>query len=288
LFLAIAPKEGEEVAEEFESALGSADDQASDTPEKNRHFITSVARAFEVLRAFRPGERFLGNQELARRTGLPKSTVSRLTLTLTELGYLSYSKYMEKYSLGTAVLSLGNSFLGNMEIRQIARPMIQELADHAHASVAIGVRDRLEMVYVETCRSSATAFTLHLDVGSHIPIAKTAMGRAYLCGLPEPERDRLLNQLRARHKDEWQKIRAGIDQALREFQDKGFCLSMGDWHKDVNAVAVPFKPADGSDLLAFNCGGPAFQLRRHMLEDDIGPRLVALVRNVTAGMTKLF
>ena len=270
------------MAEKFKRAPDGADDQTDDAPEKNRHFITSVARAFEVLRAFRPGERFLGNQELARRTGLPKSTVSRLTLTLTELGYLSYSKYMEKYSLGTAVLSLGNSFLGNMEIRQIARPMIQELADHAHASVAIGVRDRLQMVYVETCRSSATAFTLHLDVGSHIPIATTAMGRAYLCGLPESERDQLLDQLRMRHKDEWQQIRAGIDQALREYQDKGFCLSVGGWHKDVNAVAVPFKPADGSDLLAFNCGGPAFQLRRHMLEDDIGPRLVALVRNVAA------
>ena len=276
------------MAEEVGKSPGAANDQTDGAPEKNRHFITSVARAFEVLRAFRPGERFLGNQELARRTGLPKSTVSRLTLTLTELGYLSYSKYMEKYSLGTAVLSLGHSFLGNMEIRRVARPMIQELADHAHASVAIGVRDRLEMVYVETCRSSATAFTLHLDVGSHIPIAKTAMGRAYLCGLPEWERDHLIDQLRGRHKDEWQKIRTGIDQALREYQDKGFCLSMGDWHKDVNAVAVPFMPADGSDLVAFNCGGPAFQLRRHMLEDDIGPRLVALVRNVAAGMTKLY
>ncbi|WP_298435036.1 IclR family transcriptional regulator [Geobacter sp.] len=252
------------------------------TSDRSRHFITSLARGFEVLRSFRPGERFLGNQEIARRTGLPKSTVSRLTATLTELGYLKHSKNLEKYYLGTAVLSLGYSLLGNMEIRQIARPMMHELADHAQASVAIGARDRHEMVYVENCRCSATSFTLRLDVGSHIPIATTAMGRAYLCGLPDRERDHLLDQLRVRNGSDWPKIRAGFEQALREYQDRGFCLSVGDWQKDVNAVAVPFVPADGSEVFAFNCGGPAFQLRRHMLEDNIGPHLVALVRNVQA------
>ena len=274
------------MAPEYRNPPSGTDEMTDDEPEKNRHFITSVSRAFDVLRAFRPGERFLGNQELSRRTGLPKSTVSRLTFTLTELGYLGYSKSMEKYSLGTAVLSLGHTFLGNMELRQIARPMMQELADHAHASVAFGARDRLEMVYVENCRSSVTSFTLHLDVGSHIPITTTAMGRAYLCGLPDLEREHLLEQARKSSAGDWPAVKAGIEEAMREYQDKGFCLSVGDWQKDVNAVAVPFIPADGSEILSFNCGGPAFQLRRHMLEDDIGPRLVTLVRNVTAMLSR--
>jgi DNA-binding IclR family transcriptional regulator len=244
--------------------------------------VTALARGLDVLRCFKPGNLFMGNQEIARLTGLPKSTVSRLTFTLTELGYLKYSKNLEKYSLGTAVLSLGYTFLGNMNIRQIARPMMQELSDHSSASVAIGVRDQLEMVYVENCRSKVTAFTLHLDVGSRLPLATTALGRAYLCGVSDKERDSLMDKIRAQSSGDWHTIKNGIEQALHEYQDKGFCMSIGEWHKDVNAVAVPFVPADGSDVLAFNCGGPSFHLRRHMLEDDIGPRLAALVRNVTA------
>jgi DNA-binding IclR family transcriptional regulator len=255
---------------------------AEDAPEKGRHFVTALARGLEVLRCFRPGEKFLGNQDIAKRTGLPRSTVSRLTMTLTHLGYLNFAENLEKYSLGSGVLSLGYSFLGNMDIRQIARPMMQELADYAHASVAIGVRDRLEMVYIENCRSSATSFTLRLDVGSHLPLATTAIGRAYLCGLPDKSRTHLLDQIRMRNERDWPKIKTGIEQAMKDYQEKGYCLSVGDWQKDVNAVAAPFIPADGSDVLTFNCGGPAFQLRQHMLEDDIGPHLVALVRNVKA------
>jgi DNA-binding IclR family transcriptional regulator len=253
-------------------------------PEKERQFVTALARGLDVLRCFKPGILFMGNQEIARLTGLPKSTISRLTFTLTELGYLKYSKNIEKYSLGTAVLSLGYTFLGNMNIRQIARPMMQELSDHSCASVAIGVRDQLEMVYVENCRSKVTAFTLHLDVGSHLPLATTSIGRAYLCGVNDKERGILMDKIRTQSPDNWDKVKSGIEQALAEYQEKGFCMSIGEWQKDVNAVAVPFIPADGSDVLSFNCGGPAFQLRRHMLEDDIGPRLVTLVRNVTANI----
>lgn len=55
---------------------------------EDRHFVTALARGLEVLSAFRSRDRLLGNQELARRCGLPKSTISRLTYTLTREGYL--------------------------------------------------------------------------------------------------------------------------------------------------------------------------------------------------------
>lgn len=254
--------------------------------EKDRQFVTALARGLKVLRCFKPGERFLGNQKIARRTELPKPTVSRLTYTLTQLGYLNYSESLGKYSLGTAALSIANTFLTNMDIRLIARPLMQELADHAHVSVAIGARDLLNMIYIENRRSNTTAFTQRLDVGSIIPIATTAMGRAYLCGVTDKQRDHLMDQIRAVNESDWPRIKADIEQAMKDYQERGFCLSVGDWQRDVNAVAVPFIPSDGSDILAFNCGGPAFQLRRHMLEDDIGPDLAALVRSVRTNVLR--
>ena len=59
-------------------------------------FVTAVARAFAVLRCFKRGERALGNKEMALRTGLPRSTIARLTHTLTELGYLEHVPALEK------------------------------------------------------------------------------------------------------------------------------------------------------------------------------------------------
>ncbi|NIQ10280.1 MAG: helix-turn-helix domain-containing protein, partial [Gammaproteobacteria bacterium] len=65
---------------------------------KDPQVITALARGLSVLRCFRQGDRFLGNQEIAERTGLPKATVSRLTNTLTVLGYLNHSKRFNQYS----------------------------------------------------------------------------------------------------------------------------------------------------------------------------------------------
>ena len=80
----------------------------------DRHFVTALARGLEVLACFRHGDRVLGNQELARRCGLAKSTISRLTYTLTKLGYLIYVEDSAKYSLGTATLSLGSAMLSRL------------------------------------------------------------------------------------------------------------------------------------------------------------------------------
>ena len=110
---------------------------------KDRQFVNALARGLEILRCFRPGEKYLANTELAKRTGMPKPTISRLTYTLIKLGYLGYSADRGQYHLRSAVLSLGNSLLSNIDVRKLARPAMRELAEHAQASVAIGIRDRL-------------------------------------------------------------------------------------------------------------------------------------------------
>ncbi len=250
---------------------------------KDRQFVTALARGLEILRAFVPNDGPLGNQEIAQRTGLPKPTVSRLTHTLTRLGYLNYLDRLEKYQLGTAVLSLGYAVLANLGIRMIARPFMQELADYAGASVSLGSRDRLNMVYIEHCRPD-TPITLRLDLGSRIPLATTAMGRALLAALPDDERSYLMEHIAQADARQWPRVRAGIEQAIEDDRTRGFTRSVGDWQHDVHAVGVALKPPDGSPILALNCGGPAFLYDRKRLVNDLGPRLVNLVRNVEAAV----
>ena len=114
---------------------------------EDRHFVTALARGLELLACFRSGEKLLGNQELAERSKLPKSTVSRLTYTLTKLGYLQYDDQIGKYRLGTATLALGSAMLSKLDIRQLARPMMQELADFSRATVSLGIRHPLTIIY---------------------------------------------------------------------------------------------------------------------------------------------
>lgn len=247
----------------------------------DRQFVTALARGLEVLRAFKPDDGLLGNQEIAARTGLPKPTVSRLTYTLTRLGYLAHVERHAKYQLAPGALSIGYAALANFGIREVARPHMQALADEAGAAVAFGGRDRNSMIYLAQCRAS-TAFTVRLDVGSRIPMATTAMGRAYLAAIPGEERTEIMEAIRGRFGERWPEIRAGIDRAVDEVARHGFTISAGEWQPDVYAVGAPLVAADGSGVFAFNCGAPAYGLTRDRLEKDLGPRLAALVRSTEA------
>ncbi len=246
---------------------------------EDRHFVSALARGLKVLTCFRSGDELLGNHELARRSGLPKSTISRLTYTLTKLGYLHFAQEAVKYRLGTATLALGSAMLARMDIRRLARPMMQELADFSRAMVSLGVRERLNLIYIENCRSQS-ALTLSLDVGSRIPIATTAMGRAYLAAMSDTERADVLDQIRAQDETNWPKIRAGIDDALEQYQRYGCCGSFGEWQKDVNAIAVAFRVGNDSPILSINCGGPAFNLSPDFLLGEVRPRLIEIVKNL--------
>ncbi|WP_239688569.1 IclR family transcriptional regulator [Aquitalea magnusonii] len=123
--------------------------------DKDRLFVTALARGLQVLAAFRPGESALSNLEIAKRTGLPKSTVSRLTYTLTRLGHLSQDEHSGFYRLGVALLALGSVVLASYDIRQVAGPLMREFALANNVSISLAMRDGTDMVYLETCRSQS-------------------------------------------------------------------------------------------------------------------------------------
>ncbi|MEW5890397.1 MAG: IclR family transcriptional regulator [Pseudomonadota bacterium] len=251
-------------------------------PQKDRQFVTALARGLDILRCFSRHNPVLGNAEIAQRSRLPKPTVSRLTHTLTKLGYLDYSPDSGKYSLSAGVLALGYSYLASLDVREIARPLMQELANYAQATVSLGARDQLHMVYLEVCQGSQM-FHMRMEVGARVPHGTTAMGRAYLCALPEEERQARIEQYRKiTTKEEWENLKASLEKAYRDYQKYGFCLSLGDWNKDVYAVGVPMVSRDGKRILAFNCSGPIFDMTRQKLIQDIGPRLVQLRDKVYA------
>lgn len=256
-------------------AAAPASDVVAPVSAADRHFVTALARGLDVLSCFRSRDKLLGNQELARRCGLPKSTVSRLTYTLTRLGYLDYDEDTGRYRLGTATLALGSTMLARMDVRERARPLMQELANHSQGMVSLGTRDRLSMIYVENCRSPS-ALTLSLDVGSRIPLATTAMGRAYLALCPEAERRELFDRLREQDRAQWPRVQEGIEAALAQHRELGVCGSFGEWQRDVNAIAIAFHAGRGGRLMAINCGGPAFVLSKEFLLEEVRPRLIGL------------
>jgi DNA-binding IclR family transcriptional regulator len=248
----------------------------------DRSFVVALSRGLDVLRAFHPNDGLLGNQELAARTNLPKPTISRLTYTLTKLGYLTPVPRFEKYQLAPSAMALGYAALANLGVRHLSEPYREELMRETGGAVAVGGRDRHSMIYFGQSRTGLIG--IQLDVGSRVPIATTAMGRAYIWALPDEERANLLRELRDHYGSRWSRMRDGIERAGEMVARQGFTISAGEWQDDVHAVGVALKPKDGTGPYAFNCGAPAFRFTEDRLINDIGPRLVTMVRNIEAAL----
>jgi DNA-binding IclR family transcriptional regulator len=252
---------------------------------QDRHFVTALARGLDVLACFRSGSRMLGNQDISTRCKLPKSTVSRLTYTLTKLGYLHYVSTAGKYRLGTATLALGSAVMGRFDVRDIARPLMQELAEAADASVALGACERLSMVCIEVCKGHG-ALAINMDVGMRLTLATSAIGRGYLAICTDAERADLMDRLQELDHAAWPKLKDGIDRAMAEHKELGVCTSFGEWRPEVNGIALGFRPGNGLPPMSINCGAPAFKASPEFLLNEVRPKLIELVRRLEETLSR--
>jgi IclR family transcriptional regulator, positive regulator for flagellar biogenesis len=166
----------------------------------------------------------------------------------------------------------------------VARGPMQALAERTGGAVYLAVRDGLEMVLVEACRARSTMLTARLDVGSRVPLPNSALGRAYLGALGEIDmatRTQLVDSLRLARGSDWQALEPGLQAALAEHARSGLCLSLGEFHREINSVSAALVGPRG-EVMAFNCGGPAFAFDESRLRGEVGGAMLAMVGAIAA------
>jgi len=256
---------------------------ASVDHDEDRQFTTTLANGMALLSCFREGDGMLANRDFVARMGLTKANVSRLAFTLVTLGFLRLDTASGHYLLGSPVLSMGYPLLASMHIRQIARPYMLELADELDATVSLGVRDRSQMLYVETNRGAMSGTRL-ADIGTALPLLGSAMGSAWLGAASVYDRNRAVNQAlvaAGRHgrRDSFQRIARGLkDIAVNEY------ASLVDKPSRSLTVAVALRSTVDSEIVVFDCtvlqaSEPATDVNM------IGRRLMLMTRSVEGAMS---
>lgn len=253
----------------------------ADKFETDRRFATTLARGLSVLRAFRPSDDGLGNADISERTGIPKSTVSRLTFTLQFLGYLNNTRRHDRYRPGPALLALGNIASASISFVDSSAPVMQRLADETGTLALLLARDHEKMLIVKTWRPRGVA-SLWLEVGQRLPLNGTSSGHALLASLSEEdfkqavadaEGDRGLTPERA------------VDvrrNAHNQLVKSGFVVTDPDEYfaADIHAVAVPFQSRDLSEPVIFTCGGLPSVLSVSRIQAEVGPKLHSAVQDL--------
>ncbi|WP_059415358.1 IclR family transcriptional regulator [Cupriavidus basilensis] len=243
---------------------------------KDRQFVAALARGIQVLQCFSAARPELSGSEIAKLTGIPQPTVWRLCHTLLETGMLIVVAG-ERYRPGLPVLRLGYSAISGMSLVELARPHMQEIATRYGAACGLATRDGNRMVFVERCEGN-NQLLMNLRVGSAVPLATSALGWAYVAGLPTAQRRQLLDELRTQDRATMTEVSRAMNKALADYDRLGYVLNEGVFHKAYTTVAVPVVAADGSIPYTLNCGSAAISISVAEHRNVIAPKLIALAR----------
>jgi DNA-binding IclR family transcriptional regulator len=254
------------------ASLSTIDSQADPS------FATTLAHGLDVLAAFRNHLGSLSNAELAQHTGLSRPTVSRLTYTLEQLGYLKRDA-KGRFMLGLGVLAAAYPVLSALKVRQLARPLMRDFAAYAGGTVSIAMPFGLDFIYVETLRT--TDAVPHVpDVGFSSSLAPTAVGRSLLSLFTRDELDAYIAQVKAERPEEADYVRKRTLPDIELCKERGFAVSLGEWRREIFGVAAPLYRTPTGDCLAVNCGIPSFRFSAEQIERECGPRMLGLARSI--------
>ncbi|MDR3467583.1 MAG: IclR family transcriptional regulator [Xanthobacteraceae bacterium] len=237
--------------------------------------IQVVSRAFDIMRCFEGQDMRLGNLEIASRCRLPRSTVSRLTHTLTRMGQLVYLPQDQKYRLGPGAIAMSVSMTRGLRFRPLIRLMMQDVAEAIPGTIGFVAPDRFHMVYLEYARAYDVV-GLQSTTGSRIAIARTAAGHAYTAALGTERYRALLADMTRETPDDARLLDARIEANRRALRDDGFVVSCGLWNPHISGISVPLWSPRYRDFLVITIGLLSAMYDERRLREEVAPRLLQL------------
>jgi DNA-binding IclR family transcriptional regulator len=236
--------------------------------------VTPFARALSLLSVFTPGDSWLSHCELASRTGLPSSTVTRLAHSLELSGYLWRQAGARRYRLSAAVLALGHGALATSAVRQAQRVHMQAFADAHGIHVNLSSREGLDLSVMESCATSQVRLPSFLRAGGRISVASSPIGSALLAALPQVDLDNVMCALEHRRTTDWPLLRRRVHAAIAQIREAGYSSASSDCGADLGVVAAPVVIEGRPRVLS--CIGPSAGFGRVRIACELGPRLLVM------------
>lgn len=204
-----------------------------------------------------------GITELSAELELTKSNVHRLLQTLLMMGYVRKEAQSSRYETTLKLWELGALVLGRVDVKQVAAPHLQSLAERTRETVNLSILERGEVVYVDKI-DSPQPVRAHSRVGGRAPAHCSSTGKAMLAFRGAEALAELSPTLR-RMSDNKIVSRASLEHELAEIRRLGYAMNQGEMTKTVWGVAAPIFGAAGQVIAAVGVAGPAERMRKPTL-----------------------
>lgn len=238
----------------------------SDSPKT----IQSVERAIAVLRNFSEREPTLGVNELSRRLGLHKSTISRILSTLQNEGLVRQDADTGKYRLGIGLVSLAGVALGQIDARQVAQTHLDSLVSISQETANVSVLDAYECVTVDRAPSPQPLRYVGW-IGRRLPLHCTASGQVLLAGLPLPERQTHIQAQLTKYTENTIVDQAALSERLNQVQQQGYAIVHEEYEVGFSAIAAPVYDRNRRISAAVSISGPSHRMDADQMRALVNP-----------------
>ncbi len=209
----------------------------ADAP-KRSYNITALQRGLRLLQLFSESARGLTAKQVAVSSRLPVSTVHRFLANLVSTGFLNCSGD-GVYHLGIACFSIGQAALGQLDIRRLSLPYLQELNQQTRETIHLTVRHGLSAVYVEKL-DSPEPLRIHSRIGAAVPLYCTAVGKVMLAYMPDEEREKILPQLGLKRlTPNTVRNRQELEGELYRVRKNGYACDLEEHELHIRCIAAP-------------------------------------------------
>jgi len=229
--------------------------------------VQSIARALTLLEALADQHGDIGIAELSRRVCLHVSTAHRILGTLVNRGYVRQSPETGRYALGAKAFHIAESYLGQMDLRRLVRPVLERLSRDTGETANLVILDGREALYLDKVESPQS-LRIFSRIGRRAPLYCTAAGKVLLADRPVDEVDSLLGggALEALTRATVTS-RNQLRQELKKVQEQGFALDVEECEDGASCIAVPVRNTRGETVAAIGISGPSLRMHAQRIQE---------------------
>ncbi|KZD10996.1 IclR family transcriptional regulator [Oceanibaculum pacificum] len=218
-----------------------------------------MARALSLLVEIADSDGGASLSELAHRAGLPPSTAHRLLKSLEQQGFVQHDLQRASWHVGVQAFTVGNAFLRNRDVVEIARPHMRQLMEESGESVNLGILEGAELVYLAQVECREVMRVLARP-GGRAPLHCSGMGKALLAAAPDGQANKLLAPTMPRFTDKTISTLAAMLRELAAIRQRGYSIDDEEYAAGLRCVAATVHDEHGEPIAAISLSGPTARM----------------------------
>lgn len=233
---------------------------------KKTAILETGDRILKILECFTNDQPEWGVTELSEYLGLYKSVVHRVLVTLEHRGFVSKNPISQKYFLGIKLFELGMVVANQMNLRSIARPIMEQLCEDAKETVMLMIVEGLDGICIEKVESSQSVRDTS-PLGKRVPLYAGATTKILMAYLSEEKINQIISRGLQRFTEYTVCDSIELIKQLKLIKERGYCISSNDFSLGGMGVAVPIYDYTGEVIAGLSISG--LEIRMNENKDNL-------------------